>query len=182
MPVRKRDLHHFFMLALPYFVTAIAGVIVAGYGWFLLGWLTYALIFFFGWEARVLCSHCPYWAEPSRVLHCHANYGVIKFWKYRPDPMSYPEKIQFAVGALALIVYPIVFLFLGREFLLASIAIISSVSWAYLLRRNVCTRCINFSCPMNAVPLALVDAYLLRNPVIRQAWEQNKNSGERGDH
>lgn len=166
------DTFHFFMLALPFFVTTIAGVIVAGYGRFLLGWLGFAIFFFFGWEASVLCSHCPYWAEPSRVLHCHANFGVIKLWKYHPEPMSRSEKIQFALGALALIIYPMVFLFLGRQFLLASIAIVSSVSWGYLLHRNVCTRCINFSCPMNAVPKTLVDAYLLQFPVMREAWEK----------
>jgi hypothetical protein len=165
-----RDTLHFFMLALPFFVTTIAGVIVAGYGWYLFGWLAYALFFFFIWEARVLCSHCPYWAEPSRILHCHANYGVIKIWKYRPGPMNRSEQIQFALGALALIIYPIVFLLLGRQFLLASIAIVSSVSWGYLLRRNVCTRCIQFSCPMNAVPKALMNVYLQQNPVILEAW------------
>ena len=167
------DTLHFFMMALPFFVTTIAGVIAAGYGWYLLGWLAYAIFFFFGWEGRVLCSHCPYWAEPSRVLHCHANYGVIKFWKYRPGPMSRSEKIQFAAGALALIFYPVVFLFLGRQFLLAAIAIVAGVSWAYLLRRNVCVRCINFSCPMNAVPRELVNAYLQQNPLMRQAWLQH---------
>jgi len=169
----RRDTLHFFMLALPFFVTTIGGVIAAGYGWYLLGWLAYAIFFFFGWEARVLCSHCPYWAEEGRVLHCHANYGVVKFWKYRPGPMSHAEQVQFVVGVIALVLYPVVFLFLGDQYLLAAIAIVSGVSWGYLLRRNICTRCINFSCPMNAVPKALVDAYLSQNPVMRLAWEQS---------
>jgi hypothetical protein len=69
---------HFFMIILPFFVTAIGGDISIGYGWWLLGWLAYMLFFFFVWKARVLCSHCPYWAEDGRVLRCHANYGVIK--------------------------------------------------------------------------------------------------------
>ena len=34
------------------------------------------------------CSHCPYWAEEGNVLHCHANYGVFKIWKFNPKPMS----------------------------------------------------------------------------------------------
>ncbi|MBN1537038.1 MAG: hypothetical protein JW908_09925 [Anaerolineales bacterium] len=166
------DTLHFLILALPYFVTTIAGVIVAGFGWFLLGWLTYAIFFFFRWEARVLCSHCPYWAEPSRVLHCHANYGVTKIWKYHPEPMNRSEKAQFALGALAFIIYPIALLLLGKQFLLASIAIVSSVSWGYLLYRNICSHCINFSCPMNGVPKSLVSLYLQRNPTVREAWEK----------
>jgi hypothetical protein len=163
----RRDTLHFFMLALPFFITPIGGVIAAGYGWHLLGWLAYAVFFFFGWEARVLCSHCPYWAEKSRVLHCHANYGVVKFWKYRPGPMSRAEQVQFSVGAAVFVLYPLVFLFLGGQYLLAAIAIVSIISWGYLLRRNTCTRCINFSCPMNAVPKPLVDAFFHQNTDMR---------------
>ena len=169
----RRDTFHFFMMALPFFITTIAGVIVAGYGWYLLGWLAYAVFFFFGWEARVLCSHCPYWAEESNILHCHANYGVVKLWKYRPGPMNRSEQIQFGVGAMILLLYPVVFLFVGGQILLAAIAVTSGVSWAYLLHRNVCSRCINFSCPLNAVPKATVAAYLHLNPVMRHAWEQS---------
>jgi hypothetical protein len=167
------DTIHFFMLTLPLLVTTIGGVIAAGYGGYLLGWLAYAIFFFFVWEARVLCSHCPYWAEESRILHCHANYGVIKIWKYRPGPMSRAEQIQFAVGAIGLVLYPAFFMILGAEYLLAAITIVSSISWGYLLRRHVCVRCINFSCPMNAVPKPLVDAYLSQNPVMRSAWEKS---------
>lgn len=169
----RRDTVHFAMMALPFFVTTIAGVIAAGYGWYLLGWLAYAAAFFFGWEARVLCSHCPYWAEPSRGLHCHANYGVVKLWRYRPGPMSRAEGLQFAVGAIVLIAIPIVLLVWGGQWLLAAIAASAAVSWGYLLHRNVCSRCINFSCPLNAVPKERVDAYLRRNPAMRAAWEQN---------
>ena len=169
----RADSLHFLVMAMPYFVTVIGGVILAGYGWYLLGWAAFLIIFFLGWEARFLCSHCPYWAEESRILHCHANYSVVKLWKYRPGPMSRSEQIQFAVVAIALSVYPVVFLFLGGQYLLAAIAIVSGFGWGYLLRRNVCIRCINFSCPMNAVPKTLVDAYLRQNPVMRQAWEQS---------
>ena len=169
----QRDTLHFVMMALPFFVTAIAGVIVAGYGWYLLGWLAYAVLFLLGWEARVLCSHCPYWAEPSRVLHCHANYGVVKLWRYRPGPMSRSEGIQFAVGAIVLIAFPIVLLALGGQWLLVAIAAASAVSWGYLLHRNVCSRCVNFSCPMSAVSKDLVDAYLRQNPAMREAWKRS---------
>ena len=165
-----RDTAHFFMIALPFFVTSIAGIIRSGHGGWLLGWLAYALFFFFVWEGRVLCSHCPYWAEEGRVLHCHANYGVIKLWKYHPGPMSRSEQAQFLIGALLLIVYPLAFLIVGQEYLLAVIGLTSATSATYLLRRNICTRCINFSCPLNGVDAATRMAFFARNPVIAQAW------------
>jgi hypothetical protein len=165
-----RDTVHFFMIILPFFVTAIGGLIVSGYGWWLLGWLAYMLFFFFVWEARVLCSHCPYWAEEGRILHCHANYGVFKIWRYRPGPMSRSEQIQFLVGVGLFILYPLIFLFLGHQFLLAGIALTSAVSFGYLLWRNICNRCVNFSCPLNNVLPDVRQKFLDRNPMIAEAW------------
>ena len=167
----SKDLVSFLMNCLPFGVTAIAGTIRAGYGWYLFLWLVYSIFFFFVWEARVLCSHCPMWAEESRVLHCHANHGVIKIWKYRPGPMSKSEQIQFVVGALVFIGFPFIFLLLGKEYLLALIGLAAIISAAFNLRKHTCSRCINFSCPMNAVPQQFVDAYLERNPSMRAAWE-----------
>jgi hypothetical protein len=167
----RKDMVNFFMIILPFGVTAIAGNIRAGYGWYLLLWLAYSLFFFFVWEARVLCRHCPYWSEVGTILRCHANYGVIKIWKYQPGPMSRLEKIQFGIGALIWIVFPLPFLLMGREYLLALIAVSAAISGMFILRRNVCSQCINFSCPMNIVPKQLVDAYLRRNPQIQAAWE-----------
>jgi hypothetical protein len=134
-------------------------------------WLAYSLFFFFVWEARVLCRHCPYWAGAGNMLRCHANYGVFKIWKYDPGPMSRVEKTQFVAGVLLWAGFPIPLMLLGREYLLALIAMSTAVSGAFLLMRNVCSRCINFSCPMNSVPKQLMDVYLRRNPEIQRAWE-----------
>jgi hypothetical protein len=167
-----RDSTHFFMIILPFFVTAIGGVIAAGYGWWLLGWLAYMLFFFFVWEGRVLCSHCPYWAEPGSVLRCHANYGVVKLWKYRPGPMNRSEQVQFLLGALLFVLYPLVLLVIGREYLLVLIGLASAASFGYLLYRNICDRCVNFSCPLNHVGPEVRQAFFARNALIAQAWSE----------
>lgn len=168
-----KDMLNFFMIILPFGVTSIAGTIRAGYGLLLLLWLAYSLFFFIVWEARVLCRHCPYWAEEGRILHCHANYGVIKIWEYDPRPLHKGEKIQFIIGALIFVGFPFPYLILGHEYLLALICLSTVVSGVVLLRRNVCRRCINFSCPMNAAPKELVDMYLRRNPDMRESWESS---------
>ena len=159
----RRDTLHFFMIVLPFFTAAISGMITAGYGWWLLGWLGYMLFFFFVWEARVLCSHCPYWAEEGRILRCHANYGVIKLWKYHPEPMSRWEQVQFIAGVLIFLLYPLVFTVIGGAYLLAGIGLVCAASFGYLLWRNICSRCVNFSCPLNNVPEDVVKAYRERN-------------------
>ena len=159
----RRDTLHFFMLILPFFVVSIGGMVTAGYGWWLFGWLAYMLFFFFVWEARVLCSHCPYWAEDSRILHCHANFGVIKIWRFSPEPMSKSEGIQFIIGALIFIFYPLIFCIMGGQYLVAGIGFASAISFGYLFYRNICSRCVNFSCPLNNVPHEMLKAYQERN-------------------
>jgi len=169
---RGRDLVFFAALFLPPAIALGAGLVRAGFWWMNLVWLGYMLLFFTVWEGRVLCSHCPYWAEPSGTLHCIANYGVPKLWRYRPGPMSPGEKIQFGVGAVSILVLPYPFLLLGGQFLLVALGALGSGTFVLGLRLHVCTRCVNFSCPMNAVPSTVVDAYLRRNPVMRHGWEQ----------
>jgi len=170
----KKDMLNFFLIIFPFGVTAIAGTIRAGYGLYIWLWLVYAVFFFFVWEAGVLCCHCPCWAEGSSVLHCHANYGVVKIWKYQPSPMSKSEKIQFIIGALLLIGFPFPFLMLGQEYLLVLIGLSEVISGMFILRRNICTRCINFSCLMNAVSYETTNVFLAHNPVIQMAWESKE--------
>ena len=165
------DLAYFMIIFLPPAAAAVAGMILGGFGWYLFGWLGYAIFFFFVWEARVLCSHCPYWAEGGRVLHCLANHGVIKLWRYHPEPMSRSEQVQFLVGAGIMVFFPLPFLILGGQIVLAGIMALGLISFWVSLKKHVCTRCVNFSCPLNGVPKHIVDDYLHRNPIMRQAWE-----------
>lgn len=158
-----RDTLHFFAIILPFFVVSIGGMIATGFGWWLFGWLGYMLFFFFIWEARVLCSHCPYWAEEGHILHCHANYGVIKIWHYRPGPMSRFEHAQFIVGALIFLLSPIVFILVGGQYLLAGIALAGAGSFGYLLYHKICSRCVNFSYPLNNVPSEVKERYVVQN-------------------
>ena len=166
-----KDMLEFFMIVLPFGVVTIGGTLRAGYGWALWLWLAYSLFFFFVWEAFVLCRHCPFWAEPGKMLRCHANYGVLKIWKHEPGPMSRAEKAQFIIGALIWMGFPFPFMLIGHQYLLALVGAATALSGIFVLRVSVCSRCVNFSCPMNTVPKQLVDTYLRRNPQMEAAWE-----------
>ncbi|MGA9351243.1 MAG: hypothetical protein WBW48_20900 [Anaerolineae bacterium] len=98
---------------------------------------------------------------------------MIKIWRYHPETMSTSEKVQFLVGAGLIAFYPFPFLIIGKEYILAVLALAGVVSFIFSLRKHVCTRCVNFSCPANGVPKEVVDAYLRRNPVMRRAWEES---------
>ncbi len=167
------DLLRFYACFTPFGVLAIIGVIRAGYGLWLWGWLGYAVLFFFVWESRILCSHCPYYAENSLVLHCLANHGVIKLWRYHPEPMSRFEGVQFMIGAGILVLFPFLPMILGGEWLFAALTGAAALIGGAVIYRTICSRCVNFSCPANHVPKQIVDAYLVRNPAMREAWERS---------
>ena len=169
----RRHLLHFLGTFLVFAVPALTGVIRSGYGGYLLGWVAFCLVFFELWEIRILCSHCPYYAERGTTLHCIANYGSLKVWDYHPEPMSRSEKIQLWIGFGILGGYPFPFMLLGGRTLWALVALVGLVLFFWALRRYTCSRCVNFSCPLNSVPQEIVDAYLARNPVMRQAWEDS---------
>ena len=68
-------------------------------------WLPAAYILFFPLflgiaETRFLCCHCPYYAQQGRVLHCLANHGLPKLWRYRPEPLNPTEKRLMLLRAL----------------------------------------------------------------------------------
>ncbi|MBC8275650.1 MAG: hypothetical protein H8E40_11875 [Chloroflexi bacterium] len=47
-----------------------------------------------------------------------------------------------------------------------------AIMFFWTLQRITCSKCVNFSCPLNGVPKPVVDRYLEKNPVMREAWER----------
>ncbi|MBD3255708.1 MAG: hypothetical protein GF383_11495 [Candidatus Lokiarchaeota archaeon] len=154
------------------FIPGVIGMILAGFGWFILGWIGFALFFFNIWESKILCSHCPFYAERGNTLHCIANYGSYKPWKYNPVPMSRSEKFQLIIGFIILGCFPFPFLFFGQEFLFLFITSIGLLSFFAYLKIKVCSKCVNFSCPFNSVKKEIVDDFLKKNRVMKKAWEE----------
>jgi hypothetical protein len=179
----------FYKGALPLMIFAVVGFFIVG---LLVSWIPAFLyvgfwIFFFGFfETRILCSHCPYYAEEGRILHCLANHGTIKIWKYNPNPLNSFEKVGFLGGALFFVFFPVLtelwglieihrsltnpslvsFILLG----LILLGITGGFFFFYILRKKICPKCVNFSCPLNKVPKTIVNAYLDKNPVMKEAW------------
>ncbi len=167
------DLLRFIGMFSLFAVPAVVGVIAGGYGWSLVGWAVFWLVFFELWEIRILCTHCPYYAERGTTLHCIANYGSLKVWKYRPGTMNLFEKTQLMVGFAILGGFPFPFLLLGDQYLWAFTALCGLTAFFWTLHKWTCSKCVNFSCPLNSVSKTVVDAYLEHNPVMLKAWEES---------
>jgi hypothetical protein len=163
----------FWLLCLTPTVAAIAGMIRSGFSWYLLGWAGVVIFFRLVGDGRALCSHCPYWAREGRVLRCHSNHGMIKLWRYRPAPLNRAEQTVFVISQLIIWAYPFPFLVVSREYILALVMACGVAAMSWYTRQHKCARCANFSCPLNGMPKEVVDAYLRRNPVMREAWEKS---------
>ena len=94
---KLKDLVHFLLISLPPFLLGGLGIYHQS-AWLLAFWILIVIAFFGFVEIRVMCSHCPHYAETGTSLKCWANYGAPKLWKYRPGPMSILEKIVFFSG------------------------------------------------------------------------------------
>lgn len=188
-----RALTAFLLSVIPFVLVAIFGMvmvgIIMGLWWPLVVYLGFWVFFFIFFEIRVLCSHCPYYARGGRMLRCLANHGTIKLWRYHPEPMNRFEKISLIVGFVIFGSFPIAvqaygifqitshYSMYGNLTLLGMIGITGAtiaciVAFFIILWTLICSRCINFSCPLNRVEKNKVDTYLRRNPVMRKAWEK----------
>jgi hypothetical protein len=169
-----RDLLAFLLSAFPIFIIGGAGIYRTGI-WWLAPWLLMILGYFGFVEIRVMCSHCPHYAESGKSLQCWANYGSPRLWKFRPGPMTTAEKIVFEAGLLSIMGYPLVFLVAGLQWFLLVIYLLITISGFVTLKRSFCSQCMNFACPLNNVDERIRADFFKRNPTIAQAWDRAGN-------
>lgn len=163
---------------------------VPGKWWPLITYSGVTIAFFFlGIKSYVLCSHCPFYAEEGKILHCPANTGLPKFWKYRPGPMNTFEKIILTTFFFFLFTWGLGWeiygiYFAAKNFGFSSLAFTLSLSvvtlltiatltrFIVVLQKDFCPYCPNFSCPMNRVSKKIIVEYLEKNPKMKEAWEK----------
>jgi len=163
------DLIHFLTVAFPSFLIGGAGLYLSGW-WPLVLWLAMVFGFFGFLEIRVMCSHCPHYAESGGSLKCWANYGSPKLWKYRPGPMNLLENLVFFAGLIVVWIFPLIFLIAGGEWFLLIVYAVSSAGFFLTLKIGFCSRCMNFACPLNGVPDHVRVEFFKCNPEVARAW------------
>jgi hypothetical protein len=188
----KKLQYAFLILFAPCVVVAFFGLtlvgILTGVWWWLIVYGAFFIMLFPVIELGVLCRHCPYYAKSGRTLTCLASSGP-KIYKYSPRPMNKWEHLGMYSYYAFLIGFPIFgvgygIYFIGNNYsqygkiaLLGMIGIelallFSMLAFNYCLGVYVCRKCVNFSCPWNRVDKPVVDEYLKKNPVMREAWEK----------
>jgi hypothetical protein len=173
------ELAHFLLISVPVFLVGGAGVLAVGLTPLLI-WIA-VIVGFFGFvEIRVMCSHCPHYAEQTATLGCWANHGTPKLWKYRPGPMSTAEKVVFLGGFVLVWGYPVAFFVVAGLWFLLGIYFLLTTGFFVTLKMFLCSRCMNFACPLNGVPHPIRSLFFERNPSVAGAWEGRRGSGVQG--
>ena len=165
-----KQLALFLTLSFPLFICA--GYFIYKFNpYLLIPWIIFVFSYFGLIEIRVMCSHCPHYAEPgTKTLKCWANYGSPKLWSYRPGPMSVFEKIVFFSGFVVILFPPIVLLIVQRHYISLIIYIALLVAFKIGLKTLYCRHCMNFACPFNVVDDATTNIFFEKNPGIKAAW------------
>lgn len=171
---RPKELAHFLLISLPGFIIGGAGVLASG-GWYLALWIAILVVFFGFLEIRVMCSHCPHYAEDGITLGCWANHGAPKLWKYRPGPMSVIEKTAFFGGLIIVWGYPLPFFWIGELWFLLTLYVLTNAAFFATLTLFFCSQCMNFACPLNHVDEKVRDQFFDRNPIVAEAWRKSRN-------
>ncbi len=168
-----KDLLYFLLISLPSFILGGVGIYHIN-GWLLIPWLIIIVAFFGFIEIRVMCSHCPHYAEPLTTLKCWANYGSFKLWKYRPGPMTFIEKTVFFIGFAIVWGCPLPILILGEQLILLSFYLLTTIGFFIILTVFMCSQCMNFACPLNRVDKKTRGQFFNKNPSVGEAWEKYK--------
>jgi len=165
-----KDLIHFLLIASPSFLLGGVGIYQVS-GWSLLPWLVIIFGYFGFVEIRVMCSHCPHYAEEGRSLQCWANYGSPKIWHYRPGPMTLLEKVIFLGGFTLVWGFPLFFLISSGQWFLLLVYLLTVGGFFMTLTTFLCSQCINFACPLNSVKNEIRETFFEHNPDVAKAWE-----------
>lgn len=188
----KNILNGFIAVASPSFVGTLVLLaiiyLITSQWWPIVAYLVLVIVFF-GYEIKFLCSHCPYYVGEGKSLKCLGNNGAPKVWKYNPAPLTKGEKIlmklliaTFYIIIPALVSLLLIWLVYSGRYDLVTLGfaigtfifmICSSAVFFQIMKTYYCSRCVNFSCPLNTVEKRIVDEYLSKNDVMREAWEKN---------
>ncbi|MBW1797454.1 MAG: hypothetical protein JRJ21_03395 [Deltaproteobacteria bacterium] len=140
------------VVALP-IVTACIGIFKAS-----LIWMIFYIIVCIGLVAmiyRFYCTHCPHYIQGANTTRCMFFWGIPKYFESKPGPLSLFEKTVSFAAPIIMILIPLYWLILQPGLL--AIYVLSLAVLVATIRRNECSRCIYFHCPVNCVPEDIKD-------------------------
>ncbi len=87
--------------------------------------------------------------------------------------MSILEKTIFLLGFATVWGYPLLFFFIGAQWFLLIVYIVTVIAFFMSLKIFLCSRCINFACPLNGVKMNTRKEFFKWNPKVAKAWDED---------
>jgi len=126
----------------------------------MIGYLVFMLSFGIV-QIRFLCTHCPYYREEGKRVHCKSMWGWPRLFKPRPGARSGFDKMMFYSYFLLAFLFPMYWLILQP--ILLALYCLSGVVMVWTLRRYECNRCLFFDCGFNCVSPDEKEEFLRQN-------------------
>ena len=86
--------------------------------------------------------------------------------------MSTTENVVFFGGFVVVWGYPVAFFIMGGMWFLLILYALLTTSFFVTLKTFLCSKCMNFACPLNSVPEKIRLLFFERNPSVGRAWNK----------
>ncbi len=117
----------------------------AVWGLIYLGFLIFGFLILFGY---CLCAHCPHPYHHSDCLFPPFGKLYTKIFRFRPEPLSFSDKIGFYIIMIGLVIIPQYWL--CKNYLLLALFWIFCLPTFLGLLLHQCKKCMNTACPFNS--------------------------------
>ncbi len=85
--------------------------------------------------------------------------------------MTTSEKVQFLIGIALFAGIPLILFLMIGLYIYFGVSLVLTIVWLISMHFLSCSKCPNFSCPLNNVSKDVVDEFLKLNSVMRKAWK-----------
>jgi len=140
--------------------------------WALAGWLVFAIVDMVFVELWALCSHCPHYGRPGKILKCVPFKPFYKLWKYQLGPMPLLKKVFFLGGFCVIFVGPFLPMIIYGQWVLLALYTPAFLAFIVVVQLFFCPRCVNLACPLNRVKPETRARFFEANPEIKKAWDE----------
>ncbi|MFP4477651.1 MAG: hypothetical protein ACLFOY_18980 [Desulfatibacillaceae bacterium] len=166
VPWQVKVLHGF--MVLPPILLAAMGTLAMHWSLFAL-WIVLVLLYFAVLQPFFLCTHCPQYGKPGVFVTCLPFLPSPKLFAYEPGPMPLWKRGLMILCFVGMWVYGGVFLFLSEHFVTLAAYLLNLGALLLAARLFVCSGCVHFSCPMNAVDSDTRERFMEKNPELQKA-------------
>lgn len=142
----------------------------------LIPWLVILLGYIGIVELRLIGAYILPGEKKRVALKSLPRLSLLKIWNYRFGSMTLRKNRVFFIGSAFAWGYPIYFLISGDQLFLLLVYLLAATSFVVTMRSFLCSRCTDFSCPLNSVDDYVRSDFYECNPSVAKLWARNPHT------